>query len=268
MTLLWKRKVRVHVAGLSIEFLRINFSVSRSSDESQATGTVQIKNLERENSDRIYERGSSISIEAGYPDTVASIFDGSVQRVRQYRDSESWMTDISLGNKLFSKDVAGSVFRGSYAGKVETREIARDIIRSMGLEAGPLDLIPGSAFEENWVWATGRASDALKALLEPYGIRFYEDDGEIRLNKAGIIQTDFVQVLLTPRTGLLGRVVETDEGANVRCRLDPSLRIGGKVKIESETSTGEWKIVSLSHRGDNWDGPFETAMSLRALDDS
>ena len=92
---LYGRRVRVTVAGLvATQSLRIGFSVERQADATQTTGRVSIYNLAPSRANQIYTRAEAITIEAGYPDTIATIFDGQVQRVRQPRQGLAHITFI------------------------------------------------------------------------------------------------------------------------------------------------------------------------------
>ena len=64
----------MEVAGLKISDLRITFVVERQPDQTQVTGEANIYNLRPENEQRIIDRGDSIALYAGYPETIALVF--------------------------------------------------------------------------------------------------------------------------------------------------------------------------------------------------
>ena len=90
MPLLYGRKIEVEIAGLTITDPRITVDIERHINPTQDTGTLALFNLKNENSDRIFRRGGPVTIRAGYPETVAVIFEGQAQRIRRAR--EGWRT--------------------------------------------------------------------------------------------------------------------------------------------------------------------------------
>ena len=83
MTLLYDRRIKVQVAGLTVEDLRVALEIEREADATQNTGTVSIFNLAPENEERVYKRADEIRVSAGYPETIALIYDGHVERVQR-----------------------------------------------------------------------------------------------------------------------------------------------------------------------------------------
>ena len=130
---LYGRLISVSVAGLVITEPRINFSVERQADETQTTGTVSIYNLAPSREQQIYERATDIRIEAGYPSTIASVFEGQVQRVRRPRQNLARITHIELGDMVRDRSNLGNGVSRSYDGPVGLREIAADFVVHMGL---------------------------------------------------------------------------------------------------------------------------------------
>ena len=120
---LFHRIIRVQVAGLTLTEPRIAASVDFPADKTQATGTVNVYNLAPANAERIYERGESITIQAGYPSTIATIFDGSVQRPRRHRQELAHITHMTLGDQVhnITRPGLGGVTNRSYDGPVSVR---------------------------------------------------------------------------------------------------------------------------------------------------
>ena len=122
---LYGRHISVAVAGLVISNPRINVQVERQADQTQTTGTVKIYNLSAARGQQIYNRGSAITIEVGYPGTVATIFDGQLQRVLHPRQNLARVTHIELGDGVHERDRLGGTSSRSYDGPVTVRQIAQ-----------------------------------------------------------------------------------------------------------------------------------------------
>ena len=263
---LYGRRVEVRIAGLIIRDLHISFEVKRQADKTEPKGHVKIYNLTRQHEQQIEDRGEAIRLDAGYPETIAVLFDGSVQRVERRRRRLARITRIELGGHLQAADRVGGYTNRSYAGSESIRRIARDIVeRDIGLGIGPLDAIPADAQTENYAWA-GSSGLALDHLLRRVGVTFIEDDGVIKFNKPGAAASDGVSLVLSPTSGLVGAPAVTDDGVECESLLQPLARVGGLLRLRAETYSGTFKIVGVKHTGDNWQGDYRTAYDLRPVD--
>ena len=266
MTLLYGRKIEVAVAGLTISAPRINVSLNRQIDKTQDKGQCTIYNLSPEHEQQIYDRGEDISIQAGYPETLATLFEGTVQRVLRPRKGLAKLTEIQLGDAVRSKTTLSGVYSGSFRGLMPIRWLARDIIRNgLGLREGPLDNIPPPATYFEFYYLGGPATVALDTVLRRVNCTWWNNDGIIRINRVGMPQPDAPGVSKTPENGLIGIPTVTDEGAEAQMLLDPLVQVGGLLSIKSKALSGTWKVVGVSHEADNWEGAFVTSVDLRSL---
>ena len=178
MTVLYDRRINVQVAGLEITEPRITVEIDRSVDPSQDRGRCDIYNLSPEHEERIYER-RPIEISAGYPQTLASIFSGVVQRVIRVRDRLAHITRIDLGDQVRAPEVIGGIVAAnhiSYEGAVSVEAIVTDLAQDVGLPLGPTDAIPADAEITNW-YRSGNAWAALVTLLRTIECSPFEADG-------------------------------------------------------------------------------------------
>ena len=267
MAILYQRRIQVEVAGLTITEPRIAVELERSATRTQDRGQCRIYNLSDQHADRIQDRGGQVTIHAGYPETVALLFAGEVQRVIRAREGLSHITRIALGDRVREVSRLGGVYFVSYLGQVSARQIAMDIINDgLGLEPGPLDAIGPRETVNNFYWGDGPADAALDALLRRLGLTWFEEDGVVRVNRLATAQSDAPTIMLSPETGLIERPIVTDEGAEVRMFLNARVVLGAIIQLQSGSLDGSWKVVAVRHAADNWDGTFETFCDLRALE--
>ena len=273
MALLYDRRIRVNVAGLTIEELRMTFVVERAIDPSQNGGEVVIYNLGRDTETLVYERADTVRIEAGYPQTQALVFDGFAERILRVRERLARQVHIKLGDavrKAGAQPVLSGITTQSIRGPVRVVEVVQRIARDIGLPLGPLDAIPPSATVAHWVY-TGPAGPGLTAALRGVGCTWFEADGIIRINRPrlpgrAMPQSDAPTVQVSRNTGLIDRPIETDDGAEVVMLLNPAVVIGCRIELDSDALKGAWKVVALRHEADNWrGGSFTTWVDLRAL---
>ena len=264
MAVLYGRQIEVAVAGFTIREPRISLELEREIDTTQSKGKVDIYNLSASNEERIRERGESITVSAGYPQTFAQIFSGEVQRVTRVREQLARITRIHLGDQVRQKNRVGGVTVRSYEGPVSVRQITMDLAADLKLPLGPLDAIPESATYENFYWAS--STDAgMTALLRSVNCRWFERDGVIRINRAGTVQADAPTISISPRNGLIESPIVTDEGIAVKSFLNANIILGCRINLRSATVNGSYKVVALAHIADNWSGRFITTAEMREL---
>ena len=250
---------------VDVSELRISFEIERDIDETQAKGQVNIYNLSPENEEAIDSRGTGIRVEAGYPETKAIVFEGQIQRIIRHRENHARITRIKIGDEVRQKERLGGVYVGSVAGAVPVRQIVRDIASAIGLELGPLDAIPADATYTDFWWAE-RADLGLARLLRSVDCYWFESDGLIRIDREGVLQFDAPFIEVSPNTGLVRSPIHTDEGAEAVVLLNPAIQLGCQVNIKSLTVNGKWKVISMRHKADNWQGRFTTHIDLREIE--
>ena len=164
MATLYRRNIRVNVAGLTIDQLRMSFTVERDADQTQPLGKVRIHNLSRDTEQRIRERGDTAVLEAGYTDAFTGVLmEGRLQEVRRgpegmtdggtgaksetIRQRLSRITTIEIGGEAHSiESLRTAVTLETFDTGTPVREVARSVIeKDMGLMAGPLTAIPAEA---------------------------------------------------------------------------------------------------------------------------
>lgn len=260
MSYYWKHVLQVETAGLTIRDPKIEIDIKRESDQTPPQGFIAIYNLSEQHEAQIHDRGKSVILTGGYEGFEALLFNGAVQRVERERRKMSRITRLKLAGKVVAEDTLLGVSMRGYSDVVPLRQIVTDIISDMGLTAGPLDAVPNTSRE--WYW-DGSASHALGVALKPHGLTWYEDDGVIRINAPKTVQPDSETIRISPETGLIGSPSITDDGARARCLINPLIRVGWLVIIESEAVEGSFKVASLQHVGDNWRGHLYTELELR-----
>ena len=271
MTLLYKRSLNLvitpdNTSRIILSEPKIEFEIKRDSDPNPPTGTLTIWNLKQETENQIKQKDGAVVLSGGYAGQVGTLINGTLRRVERERTGLARLTRLQVGGETTRSDMLGGITDKSYQGIVEVSKVVRDAIADMGLIMGSLALIPASAQVENYAFS-GKATDFLTQILERVGLHWFDDNGVVRLNRIGeSIGGEGVVRVITPRTGLIGTPSITDEGARARMLLSPQIGIGDRVRIESVAlENSEWKVASLLHKGDNWDGDFFTDLELRPL---
>ena len=282
-TAFFKRRVKVTVGDaeeeITIEDLFIKFEVKREATDKPASGETAIYNLNESNETRIREPGKRLRLLAGYGSRLDLLADGEVLRVNRNREGLDRVTRIEYRGNV--SKLTGAVFSRPYMGTVSVRMIVRDAIDGIeGLSLGALDAVPEDATEMDFSF-DGSVKKLLTQLLRPLGVEWYEDNRIIRFSRRGMSTDDRV-VVISEGSGMIGSPTITESGIKVRTLLDPRLGLDSRIRVEStvrrsaasgdaanqravEEASGDYKVITLVHQGDNREGDFFTEVEAKRL---
>ena len=263
-TLLWKRRLRVTVAGLIIESGKIAIDIKRENTQTSLTGHVDLYNLNEAHTNRIRERESPVTVEGGYGDGISTLAVGRTLRVEKRRDGLERIARIHLDP--LTRSIPGVTNR-AYNREVTLRRVVRDLVTDFdeGIELGSLDPIP-ERYVDRWAF-DGSTTSALSDLLDPHSVSWYCDNDRIRFNRVGFTQPGET-LIVNRNTGLVSSPSETDDGATLSTLLEPRARIGGLISLTSDVLVGTFKVVKLQHVGDNYDGDLVTNYDVRVHEET
>ena len=171
----------IHMGNLLLsvdESLRIAFSMKKGAQADGPSSEVKIYNLSRASESLIISRRDLVRVQAGYGDgkILGLVGEMEIRNVTHERVGLDRITTMSLGASDTARTEA--VWDQSYEGEVLLPQIVTDIVDAMGLMLGPTDIIPTvpvSDFSE-----AGKAYDALRDLLEPWGVEPYIEDSYVK----------------------------------------------------------------------------------------
>ncbi len=266
--ILWKRRVSVETAGLTISEVQIKFNLKKEASSSPPTGEVHLFNLSQTTEQQISEKGSKLTLCAGYGDNCNSIlYDGPIERIEKTRENLARITKIFLTGeaaKSTDKEIPDKVSL-AYTGDTPLRTIVQDAVAQVDrLRLGPLDPIPPDLSFSNF-HRVASIQAVLSNAFRGTELTWYEDDGVIKFNAASVTQPGAADLSISPANGLIGSPSTTEDGAKISTLLLPTAQIGASITVESKALQGNWKIISLNHVGDNREGDFRTDMELRPL---
>lgn len=266
------RKVRitfpglvVNPGGLNEHDLTVEFSTSGDISAGQNTGTIKIYNLNEGHRNAIKNEFDQVTLEAGYtPPTggsnVGIILKGGVRDVVHKRDGPDIITEFTVGDG--DKAVRKSTVSKSYDENTKVETIVEDIYSEyakQGLAKGQWKFpegmksfkrpyaMCGSAFRE--LNTLGR-SRGFYATIQHETLEIFPGDGYLAGN-----------VLISPRTGMIDTPAITDNGIKVSCLLNPAIRPGRTITVESDVITMNaagslYRVSAVSFSGCNNHGDF------------
>lgn len=221
--------------GLELAALRVTFNVHSSTVTSPQELDARIYNLSPQTMKKVIQFGR-VKLTAGYKyGQYGVIFDG---KVVQYRRGKENPTDTYLEIKGFDGDELSksiSVHRFE-AGQKEAVAI-KQFIKDTGIKEGHVsDKVGTQLLVRPWVVA-GMTQKYLRDMMLKYNANCFPSLGKLHV----VPQREYLpgeKVILSPRTGLVGIPEATPEGIQIRCLLNPRIKIGGIVKLDNSLISG------------------------------
>ncbi len=283
MPALFDRRVVVQVAppppdfatvqnAVEVRDLRVQFRVEKTLKRDPNTAEIQISNAAPNTRALFQVRGARVVLQAGYTGTLDVVFVGDVIMAVTTRDGPDWVTRLQCGDG--TRLLAHARMTTSYAGGTPLRRVITDAARKLltrEVDIGGAVADVSKQLTQGFV-AHGRAADVLDRALEGQGKEWSIQDGRLQVLPAGGTATGGV-VLLSPSTGLVGDIEpgsaeDTKKGRRVlrvKSLLQPQIRPGGRMRIESRGVNGTFRIGKVRHEGDTSGGAWYTEAEVSPL---
>jgi hypothetical protein len=263
-SLLFDRKVTVIVDSLQISDLRVSFRVKKSLRKEPNTCEVSITNLSPPERVGMKAKGAKIILQAGYAENVSQIFAGDSRRVdHQLVNGTDWVTTASCGDGerayLFGK------ISKSYGANTRLQTVLADVVDALGIDPGNSRSVVLPENHINGYVAHGRAATELERLLAGRGYDWSIQDGRLQILRQGTT-TSVVTVLSDEAGTLLSAEYGTPDKKGgpsylkVKTLLQPQIRPGGKVRINSVAASGLFQASTVEHEGDTAGGAWWTTL--------
>lgn len=230
--------------GLDLSNLRIKFGVKRSDTMTPNVADIRVYNLSAETALSIFVKYNPtpsnpnkgrVILQAGYNDIFGVIFQGNIKQVILGRESatDTYVDFIAGdGDRAYNFAVVNTTLaKGS--SPMDQVNAASSATSKKGVSQGNIAGLPATALPRGKV-LYGNARNYLRQVSQSTGTSFSIQDEKINLVPIkGFIKGE--RVVLTSKTGLIGTPQQTNEGVNVKCLLNPYLRIGGQIEIADAT---------------------------------
>ena len=294
---IWNRVVNVSVGDLQFpNTIKISLAVNLHPDDDHDKGTVTLYNVSKAHEDRIKSK-QNIIIEAGYTNFAFPILKGSVEKVKTTRQGVDRICVIHLHDDYLDHGQGGNpvtvtttvkqaplynvitniIRAGTFRDKNEREAAALATQNNMDAFEGRNHVkvfsteVQSYSATEKPIARAVKESVALRTALKGHNLSTYYDGSGWDFNWDYPSEEPKNVISLSERTGLIKTVDEHDEKGSdsdetyfqVTSLLNPRIKRGTGISLHSYYHEQELNVVSLTHRGDNWDGPFETVMMCK-----
>jgi hypothetical protein len=249
---------------LTVEGLRVVFSIEKTLGKEPNTCTCSIFNFAKETRAELQKKPLTVRISAGYDGEAKQLFTGDLTYAESHRVGADYETKMTIGDGERAYRYA-RVNRSFRAGAT-TRDAMEAIVGSMGLKMPKsLDdakemisqLASGGSFH-------GPSQKELSRLLKQHGMGWSVQDGRLQVQRENDVRSDEA-ILVSQDTGLVGvptfgppKKKKSTPTLTFKMLLYPELTPGGKVLVQSADINGTFKVERVRHTGDTH-GPEMTS---------
>lgn len=219
--------------ALDLSALHIKFNVKRSDTQTPNIADIRVFNLSEATAVKIRKEFSRIILQGGYKDNFGVIFEGNIKQVILGREnSTDTFVDITAGDGDLSYNFA-IVSTTLAAGSRHQDHIAAaaGAMNSGGTTLGYVGDLPPTKLPRAKVMH-GMSRDYLKQSADNTSQTWSIQNGKIQFIplKSYLPGT---AIVLTSKTGLIGTPLQTTYGVNMKCLLNPKIKVGGRIKIDN-----------------------------------
>lgn len=263
--------------------LRVRFTIEKSASSDPNRVDVEIFNLAESNR-RVLQVGSDLAvtsakqrrpydwplvINAGYVGSKAQIFSGDISFADSRQENTEWLTQIQSedGGKQYRSAVISKSF--STATSVATVLTALADALDIGLGNAAAHFAAGAEQGylnfDHGVVLVGRVSKLLDKYITSAGYKWSIQDGQLQVLGPDEFLLDDT-VVLNSATGLVGSPERGENGVvTVISLMQPSIKPGRLVVIESKMINGRYKATTVRHIGDTWGPEWYTQFEGKPL---
>lgn len=232
------RRIKLFVSGnddngLNLSELRIKFTVKLTGTATPNTADIRVYNLKAETALQIRKEFTRVTLQAGYPGNIGVIFQGNIKQVIVGRESATdTYIDIVAGDGDQAYNFA--VVNTTIAKGSTLRDQIKAAISAMtpkGVDAGHLGDQPGQELPRGKVMY-GNSRNYLTMVAQTT-----ESNWSIQNEKVTFVEKKAYlpgeRVILNAQTGMIGTPQQTNDGVNIKCLLNPNLKISALVQIDN-----------------------------------
>lgn len=286
MSSLYNRVVEVTIGkpgekGLVVKDLRVTFKVTHNTDSTPNHGKISIYNLKKESIDSISGEGVACILKAGYNKDgidpfINTIFAGEIIKLDSKKVGADIITEITVLERQL-KNTTNHISI-NFKSAVKTEVILRELLKALSYTPGAIDRIIKTAKDKNFklikefpegISLNGNVKNLIDKVLLREGLYWYTLDGIPYIDSHSIKIKKQEGILLTPSTGLLGipfpyykKTISKSkdpvviEGVKLTCLLQPTLKPGIIIKVQTSTSLQYYKILEVILSGDTHEGEW------------
>lgn len=254
--------------GFTTSDLKINFSLSKTEDETCNNISLSIWNLNKQHRAVLDKKDCVVKLRAGYVGDIKDIFTGYVVFAEGEPDGADYKTTLTIvDGRVECRDTQVSK---TYSGTTSSKTVFDDIAADMGIPIKYGEDVKHIDLEDYSF--VGDATASLDEVCESAGLSWSIQDGTLEVKKKfGTINNTAYK--LSSSTGLIGvpkkvrlsseNSVDNDQyGWQVTYFMNADIKISDFVYLDSKEVKGYFRVSELSMSGSSHDGDWTCTATL------
>lgn len=249
--------------GIILDGFDIAFDVDKNLEQEPNKAKITCYNLPDELRDKLQLKDDALlTLEAGYKQTYATIFEGNLTHALSAISGSDWVTNLEAEEKL--KAYRSSFVAKSYGAGTPFKTVVEDIVKSFeGFKVTPEITRVISSIGETFpsgLTIDGPSAKVLSNVLRGVGLAFSIQNGQIQILEPGKA-SDKPPLVLDYSSGLVNvpQLGEKKEKATIsfQCFINPELVPGRRVQLkEPKSVAGTYVAQVVKPKGSNFDNEF------------
>jgi len=214
---------------------RLNFSIEKTTTPDPNKSKITIYNISQESRSFLEQKDLIVFLKAGFNGDMSNIFVGEILRRESQRSGPEVTYTLECGDT--ERLLRSAILNIGLGPNATNLQVLNAAISQMGIVVGTLKGFETIVYKNGFSFF-GQIKDLLTELTKNLDVEWNIQDGELRILPKGEDDGDEA-VLITPETGLIGFPTKTIDGIKFTSLMNPRLRPGRAVKIESRQFQGQ-----------------------------
>jgi hypothetical protein len=219
------------------------------------------------------ERGLDVELRAGYVDNIDLIFRGNIANVLKERDGPDAITRLIVRSGFRPNRV---ISNSAFGKGVKLVEVLKKAVSDMGYAIEINDPDFQDEFKGGFL-LTGDPKKNIEKMADQFGFQTVVENNRVVILRNGT-NRDTTPIPINQENGMEGIPEITEIGSDVVTRLNPKVKIGGQIDIQSElksfnfnnlyfqdipesAGTGIYDIFKINHEGDTHGSTWSTKIN-------
>lgn len=249
--------------ALKINGLRVAFKIDKTTLADPNKATIQVYNCNSKSRSTFEKKNARVLLKVGYgtqEKDLKQIFIGDIRRVAHIKQGSDWISEIEAGDGEI--DFTGAMTEKSFTAGTPLADVFKGVVQEFKTvkNAAQNVLQFTGNLASNFV-ANGSVAKVLDNITNKVEKEWSIQDSELQVLSKGAATFNRA-ILLTPQTGLLGSPAKTLIGFQVVSLLNTELKPAHPVQIQSRDAKGLFRIQSVQHQGDTYQGQWISVCEL------
>lgn len=252
--------------GLDVSNLRVVFQVTKSLEKAANAAEIVVYNMSQESRIFAQQKGMQLFLAAGYDEgtqvnpQLKIIFSGDILSHPTTKQNGDLVTKFESGDGI--KILQSARISKSFKSGTSVGVVLDELKKQLNISTGEIQNMAGKQFSQGYT-AHGSVKDQLDVIAAKTDTVWSIQDGRLQFIKVNGSTSESV-VVLTSDTGLVGspnqKKINTNGqeqvGVEFISLLQPDIKPGRRVEIDSQFISGIFTVQKVTHRGDTHTGPW------------